>query len=54
MKYDNKTLQEIRFYDYRCYPIIEIGYHPEPGINNNGHEPVVHFHFSIIKFKKMS
>lgn len=44
MKYDGKTLQEMRFYDDKGYLTIEIGYHPEPGINNNSHEPVVHFH----------
>ena len=44
LKKDKKTLHEMRFYDEKGYPIIEIAYHPEPPINNGSKAPVVHFH----------
>lgn len=45
MKPNGKDLHEMRFYDEKGHPIIEIANHPEPSINNgNRHENVVHFH----------
>lgn len=44
LKKDGKTLHEMRFYDDKGNPVIEIAYHPEPTINNGSHENVVHFH----------
>lgn len=38
------SLRTLRFFDEKGYPIFEIGYHPEPAINNGSKEPVVHFH----------
>lgn len=40
------SLREIRFYDDKGYPIIEIGYHPESNINfGNKKDRIVHFHY---------
>ena len=45
LKNDNKTLHEVRFFDENCNPIIEIGYHPEPNLNNKNRENnILHFH----------
>ncbi len=45
IKKDGKTLHEMRFYDEKGNPIIEIAYHPEPNINNGDRERnIVHFH----------
>ena len=45
MKYDGVTLHEIRFYDDKGVPIIEIAYHPEPVINHGDREnSIVHYH----------
>ena len=45
MKKDGKTLHEMRFYDEKGNPIIEIAYHPEPNINDGNRETnIVHFH----------
>jgi hypothetical protein len=45
LKKDGKTLHEMRFYDDKGHPIIEIAYHPEPKINNgNREDSIVHFH----------
>lgn len=44
LKSDGKTLHEMRFYDEKGNPIIEIAYHPEPNINNGNRENVVHYH----------
>lgn len=45
MKSDGKTLHEMRFYDGKGNPIIEIGYHPEPTLNKGDRlTNVLHFH----------
>ncbi len=44
LKPDGKTLHELRIYNESGKPVIEIAYHPEPYINNNSRELVVHFH----------
>ena len=45
LKPDGKTLHEMRFYNDKGNPIIEIAYHPEPKINNGDRETsIVHFH----------
>lgn len=45
LKKDGKTLHEMRFYDEKGNPIIEIGYHPEPIINNgNRVTNILHYH----------
>ncbi len=45
LKKDGKTLHEMRFYDEKGYPFIEIAYHPEPQINNGDRDNcIVHFH----------
>ncbi len=45
LKKDGRTLHEMRFYDEKGHPIIEIAYHPEPKINNgNREDSIVHFH----------
>lgn len=42
---DGKTLNEMRFYDKNGNPIIEIGYHPEPIINNGDRVTnILHYH----------
>lgn len=38
------SLHEMRFYDAKGSPIIEIANHPEPKINNGSRDPVVHYH----------
>ena len=41
---DNK-LYEIRFFDNKGYPIIELAYHPEPKLNNGDKQCfVLHMH----------
>ena len=45
LKKDKKTLHEMRFYDDKGFPIIEIAYHPEPKINNGDRRnSIVHYH----------
>lgn len=45
MKFDGKTLHEMRIYDKNGNIIIEIAYHPEPNINNGDRQSnIVHFH----------
>ncbi len=45
LKDDGVTLHEMRFFDEKGMPIIEIAYHPEPNLNNNDRETnIVHFH----------
>jgi hypothetical protein len=45
LKKDGKTLHEMRFYDKNGNPIIEIGYHPEPIINNGDRVMnILHYH----------
>lgn len=45
LKSDGKTLHEMRFYNDKGNPIIEIAYHPEPKINNGDRATnIVHFH----------
>ena len=33
-----------RVYDAKVFPVIEIGYHPEPNLTGNRHEYVLHYH----------
>ncbi len=46
LKKDKKTLHEIRFFDENCNCIFEIGYHPEPNLNNKDRNVnILHFHY---------
>lgn len=38
------TFREMRIYDETGFPILEIGYHPEPRLTGNRHEKVLHYH----------
>jgi hypothetical protein len=38
------TFREMRIFDASGYPIIEIGYPPEPKLTGNRHVYVLHFH----------
>lgn len=38
------SFRELRDYDSRGNPILEIGYHPEHNLTGNRHEKVLHFH----------
>jgi hypothetical protein len=38
------TFREMRIYDDRGFPKIEIGYHPEPQISGNRHDKILHYH----------
>lgn len=38
------SFREMRVYDNSGFPIIEIGYHPEPKLTGNRHEYVLHYH----------
>ena len=38
------TFRELRDYDGKGYPIIEIGYHVEPNLTGNRQDKVLHFH----------
>lgn len=38
------SLREMRFFGDDCYPVLEFGYHPEPGITGNRHDKVLHYH----------
>lgn len=38
------TFRELRDYDNRGFPIIEIGYHPEQWLTGNRHTYVLHYH----------
>ena len=38
------TFRELRDYDGKGYPIIEIGYHVEPNLTGNRKDKVLHFH----------
>ncbi len=38
------SFRELRDYDDKGHPIIEIGYHPEPNLTGNRHERVLHLH----------
>lgn len=40
----NGTFREMRIYNEHGEPILEIGYHPEPNITGNRHDPVLHAH----------
>lgn len=40
----NGTFREMRIYGDLGYPIMEIGYHPEPKLTGNRHEYVLHYH----------
>lgn len=46
LKDDGVTLHEMRFFDEKGYPFIEMAYHPEPKINNGDRETdILHFHY---------
>lgn len=38
------SFREMRIYDENGFPILEIGYHPEPNLTGNRHEKVLHYH----------
>jgi hypothetical protein len=38
------SFREMRIYDDSGFPIIEIGYHPEPKLTGNRHQYVLHYH----------
>ncbi len=38
------SFREMRVYDDSGFPVIEIGYHPEPNLTGNRHEYVLHYH----------
>ena len=38
------TFRELRIYDEKQHPILEIGYHPEPQLTGNRHEYTLHYH----------
>ncbi len=38
------SFREMRVYDDKGFPILEIGYHPEETLSGNRHEAVLHFH----------
>lgn len=38
------SFRELRDYDSEGFPVIEIGYHPEPNLTGNRHEKVLHYH----------
>lgn len=38
------SFREMRVYDSNGFPILEIGYHPEPNLTGNRHEKVLHYH----------
>lgn len=39
------SFRELRIYNNYGFPIIEIGYHPEPNISGNRYEKVLHYHY---------
>lgn len=38
------SFRELRDYDFKGHPIIEIGYHAEPNLTGNRHYKVLHYH----------
>ena len=40
----NGSFREMRVYNDSGFPVIELGYHPEPNLTGNRHEPVLHYH----------
>lgn len=38
------SFREMRVYDEKGHPIIELAYHPEPHLTGNRHEYVLHYH----------
>lgn len=38
------SFRELRKYDADGFPVIEIGYHPEPNLTGNRHDKVLHYH----------
>lgn len=38
------SFRELRIYDNSGFPVIEIGYHPEPNLTGNRHEYILHYH----------
>lgn len=38
------SFREMRIYDELGFPILEIGYHPEPNLTGNRNEKVLHYH----------
>ncbi len=46
IKKDGLTLHEMRFFDENSNVYFEIGYHPEPNLNNKDrNENILHFHY---------
>lgn len=43
-EYHDDTLREMRAYGSDGFPLVEIGYHPEPRITGNRHDKVLHYH----------
>lgn len=40
----NGSFREMRIYDKTGFPVIEIGYHPEPNLTGNRKDRVLHYH----------
>lgn len=38
------TLHEMRFYDSKGNPVLEIAHHGEPNLNRGNKDPIVHYH----------
>ena len=38
------SFREMRIYNSLGFPMIEIGYHPEPKLTGNRHQSVLHYH----------
>lgn len=38
------SFRELRDYDSKGHPVIEIGYHAEPRLTGNRHDKVLHYH----------
>lgn len=38
------SFREMRVYNKNGFPVIEIGYHPEPKLTGNRHDYILHYH----------
>lgn len=46
------SFREMRVYNEEGFPVIEIGYHPEPNLTGNRHEKVLHYHTFDAELKR--
>ena len=44
-QYADGSFREMRIFDEKGFPILEIAYHIEPGLTGNRHEYVLHAHW---------